>query len=136
MINTKEIARQQENFKDLDLDFLAHPATSDLVKKTGVNAIKRSMRNLVFLAQGELGFNPYKGSGIHHQLFELFTPATVEALRKELFELFDRYEPRVNVFHIEIQEDLERNAINIDINFEIINYNEPYKLTVFLERVR
>lgn len=133
--NTIESARQNETFRDLDLDFIPHPATGDIVKKTGDAAIKRAIRNLLFLKAGELGFTP-KGSGIHHQLFEPYTPATVEILRREIYSTLDAYEPRINAYEVYIEDDLDRNAINILINFEIINYNEPYSLSLFLERVR
>lgn len=136
MLNTTEVARQNKDFVDIDLDFIKHPATGDITKKVGVNAIKRAMRNLAFLKLGELGFNPYKGSGIHHQLFELVVPSTVEALRKDLIEVYKKFEPRVNVFYINIQDDSIRNALNIDINFEILNYNEPQQLNLFIERIR
>jgi phage baseplate assembly protein W len=136
MNNTNEVARQNENFKDIDLDFIAHPATGDVVKKVGAAAIKRAMRNLVFLKAGEIPFNSRKGGSLHHTLFELYTPATVEILKRQLLELFINYEPRVNVFQIEVEEDKTKNGLNIDINFEILNYNEPERLTLFLERVR
>lgn len=136
MLNTNEVARQNQNFKDIDLDFIAHPVTGDIVKKVGINAIKRAMRNLAFLKLGELGFNPLKGSGIHHQLFELYTPATVEVIKRELFELYENFEKRVNVFYIDVQDDTRQNAINIDISFEVENYNEPQNLQIFLKRVR
>lgn len=134
-IGTNEVARQNENFKDLDLDFIAHPATGDVVTKKGVFAIKRSLRNLLFLKRGELPFNP-KGSGIHHQLFELYTPSVVEILTRDIYNTIKVFEPRVNVLEITIEEDVSRNGINIDILFEILNYNEPQSLQVFLERIR
>lgn len=133
---TNEVARQNENFKDIDLDFLAHPATNDVVKKTGAAAIKRSIRNLVLLRRGELPFNQNKGCGIYHQLFELYTPATVAILEREIYETIKMYEPRVNVLEIDVKDYTDRNGINIDIFFEIINFNEPQSLSIFLERVR
>lgn len=135
-INTNEVARQNENFKDLDLDFIVHPRSKDLVKKTGANAIKRSIRNLLFLKPGELGFKPNKGSGIYHALFQPFTPATVSLLEQEILHTINRYEPRVKVFAVEATDDLDKNGINIGIYFEIINYNEPHNLDIFIERVR
>ena len=38
---------RKPDYSDLDLDFIAHPTTGDVVKKTGVDAIKRSVRNLI-----------------------------------------------------------------------------------------
>lgn len=135
-INTTETARQNRNFRDLDLNFLAHPASGDLVKKTGVDAIKRSIRNLIYLHKGELGFRPNKGWGGWHALFETFSPATASIVSQDIYNMLEAYEPRVSAFNINIDEDVERNGITIDIHFDIKNYNEPQNLTVFLERVR
>ena len=38
---------RKNDYSDLDLDFIAHPTTKDVVKKTGADAIKRSVRNLI-----------------------------------------------------------------------------------------
>lgn len=137
-VNTNDTARQNETFKDLDLAILKHPSTGDIIKKTGAEAIKRSLRNLLFLKKGELGFNPNKGSGIDFILFEPMTPATVELLQAEIINTITAYEPRVRVIEIIVSDDdiLDRNGINVQILFTIRNFEEPIKLDVFLERVR
>lgn len=137
-INTNEVSRQNDSYKDLDLSFIAHPAGGDLVKKVGADAIKRSLRNLLFLKKGEIGFSPEKGSGIQFVLFELFTPATVEMLIKEIRNTITAFEPRVDVLEIIVsdEDDLDRNGIKVDIVFVIKNFNEPVTLSVFLERIR
>lgn len=137
-INSNEVARQNDNYKDLDLLFLPHPASGDIVKKSGADAIKRSIRNLLFLKKGELGFNPEKGSGIDYILFEPFTPATVNLLAKEIQSLIKAFEPRVDIIEIIISDEneLDKNGITVDIIFVIKNYNEPIQISVFLERIR
>ena len=44
----KSFINRQPDYTDLDLDFLRHPTTSDVVVKSGDDAIKRSIRNLIF----------------------------------------------------------------------------------------
>jgi len=36
------------DYTDLDLDFMVNPRTNQLILQTGVDAIKRSVRNLIF----------------------------------------------------------------------------------------
>ena len=135
-LNGLELVRSDNEYSDLDLDFLAHPTTGDIVKKRGEAAIKRALRNILLLAPGEIGFQPDKGSGIYHMLFQPFTPATISFLQKEIEETISAYEPRVAVENVEVQADLDNNGININILFYIVNYNEPSTLEIFLTRVR
>lgn len=137
-INTNEVTRQNENYKDLDLFFIPHPASGDIVKKSGVEAIKRSIRNLLFLKKGELGFNPEKGSGIDFALFEQFTPAIADMLIREIRYTIEAFEPRVDIIEIiaSDENELDRNGITVDIIFSIKNYNEPVQINIFLERIR
>ena len=39
---------REPDYSDLDLDFFANRSTKDVVRKTGEEAIKRSVRNLIF----------------------------------------------------------------------------------------
>ena len=39
---------RQPDYSDLDLDFMINPVTGDINKKKGTDAIKRSIRNLIF----------------------------------------------------------------------------------------
>jgi hypothetical protein len=62
-------------YKDLNLFFTPNPVTKDVSKVTDVQAIKRSVRNLVLLNPGEKPFHPEIGTGIRASLFEGFGPA-------------------------------------------------------------
>ena len=47
MIFTKGLSTNTRRWSDLDLDFIKHPTTNDIVRKTDVEAVKRSVRNLI-----------------------------------------------------------------------------------------
>lgn len=134
-ISTNSSARDNSPYLDLDLNFLAHPATKDITKKKGVEAVKRAIRNLMLLKPGELGFNPSKGSGLHHLIFENISPATITLLNAKIKETIEKYEPRAELLETIINDD-DRNGLNIDIIFRVINQTEPVKISLFLERVR
>ena len=46
-IYTKPLSTHTRGWADLDLDFAKHPVTKDVVRKTDVEAVKRSVRNLI-----------------------------------------------------------------------------------------
>ena len=57
-------------YSDLDLDFTRNPVTSDVVKLTDVEAVKRSVKNLIQTNHYERPFHPEIGSDVRALLFE------------------------------------------------------------------
>ncbi len=57
-VYTKPLSTNVRSWSDLDLDFLAHPVTKDIVLKRDVEAIKRSVRNLIMTNPHERPFQP------------------------------------------------------------------------------
>ena len=51
-------------YSDLDLDFTRNPVTSDVVKLTDVEAVKRSVKNLIQTNHYERPFHPEIGSDV------------------------------------------------------------------------
>ena len=49
-------------YTDFDLSFETNPITSDLSKKTDVNAVKQSLKNIMMTNHYETPFDPTKGS--------------------------------------------------------------------------
>ena len=47
--STNKSKKSTRTYVDLDLDFTSHPVTNDVVKITDVEAVKRSVRNLIKL---------------------------------------------------------------------------------------
>ena len=59
--------------QDLNLDFSFNSVTKDIQKITDVEAVKRSVRNLINLNHYEKPFHPEIGSNLNIMLFELMT---------------------------------------------------------------
>lgn len=130
------LTARQPNFSDLDLDFMPHPTTGDVMKKTGVEAIKRSMRNLILTNFYDRPFRSFIGSNAQKLLFENASPLTSNFLRDAINEVIGNYEPRVSVQNIKINFDIDNNGYNVTISFIIINNNLPVTINLFLERIR
>ena len=132
---TQFIARQPD-FKDLDLDFIAHPTTGDITKKVGVEAIKRSVRNLVLTNFYDRPFRSYLGSGAQKMLFDNMNPLTANFLSDAIKEVITNYEPRVVVENVVVNMVPDENGYVATITFKIVNNDQPVSFNLFLERLR
>jgi hypothetical protein len=64
-----DIDRNVRQYKDLDLFFAKTQSSKDVRKVIDIQAVKRSVRNLVLLNHYEKPFHPEIGSGISDMLF-------------------------------------------------------------------
>ena len=123
-------------YKDLDLDFTRHPVTNDVVKIEDVNAVKRSVRNLVNTQFYERPFHPELGCGVRDLLFEPFTPMTKVFLQRKIEEVLINHEPRIQLQNVAVDDDQDRNRLVVDIYFYIVGVPGPQTVSTFLQRVR
>ena len=124
-------------FKDLNLNFNKNLVTNDIAKLTDVEAIKRSVRNLVQLNHYEKPFHPEIGSNIRATLFENISPLAANLLSSQIENVIRTYEPRVELHRVDSFPDLDRNAYDVRIEFFIINAPaELVALDILLERVK
>lgn len=127
---------RQPDYSDLDLDFLRNPTTNDVVRKTGDEAIKRSVRNLIFTNYYDRPFRSYLGSSVRSLLFENASNLTVDQLQSAIREVINNFEPRVSVVDITVTPDYDRNGFNVQLTYVIKNREQPVITSIFLERVR
>ena len=136
-----ESPRSNFIYKDLNLFFTKHPTSKDVSKVTDVQAIKRAVRNLVLLNQGEKPFHPEIGGNVMGSLFENFTPLAEIELRTAIESTLSIYEPRVVLEQVKVNDDdgysLDQNKLGITVSFSIANVpNEVHDVEVFLDKVR
>jgi hypothetical protein len=124
------------DFSDLDLDFIAHPTTKDVVRKTGVDAIKRSVRNLVLTNFYDRPFRTYIGSNAVKLLFEPANSLVANQLKDAILQVITNFEPRVTVTDVDVNFDYDHNGYNATIRYTIKNTAQPVVSTIFLERIR
>jgi phage baseplate assembly protein W len=130
------ITVRKYNYSDLDLDFIAHPATGDVVRKFGQDAIKRSLRNLVLTNFYEKPFRPGIGSNVTKLLFENATPIVSNLISDAIRNIAMNYEPRIDIQQVSVKFSDAENGYNVSIVFVILNRNEPVNINLFLERIR
>lgn len=132
----RKFVNRQPDYSDLDLDFLRHPTTSDVVRKTGEEAIKRSVRNLIFTNYYDRPFRSYIGSNIRAMLFENANSFTADQLQSAIREVINNFEPRVALVAVVVTADYDRNGFNAQLTYVIKNRDEPVITSIFLERIR
>lgn len=123
-------------YKDLDLNFRAHPVTKDVVKRTGNAAIIGALRNLILTNPLEKPFQPLYGSRVRSLLFEDVSFITANILQTEISNTIKNFEPRVGVDAIRVQANPEQNRYDVTIRFYINNLEAPVTINFFLEKVR
>ena len=133
---TNNSKRATRIYKDLDLDFGRNPVTNDVNKLTDIEAVKRSVRNLILTNHYERPFHPEIGSGIRGLLFEPISPLTSIALQRKVEEVLLNFEPRINLVQVLSNADIDRNAYNFKIMFYVVGNDEPVEVETFLERLR
>ena len=89
------IDRNVRQYTDLDLFFAKKATSKDISKVTDIQAVKRSVRNLVLTNHYEKPFHPEIGSGVRGILFEPMTPLTAYVLTRKIEDVIKNFEPRV-----------------------------------------
>ena len=135
-ISTRGLSTHTRGFSDLDLDFIAHPVTKDIIRKTNVEAVKRSVRNLIRTNKYEKHFHPEIDGGVTRHLFGLSTAHMKHDIELAIKTCLKNFESRVEVTDVRVSGDLDRNGFNVSIHFTVINSPEPVEVALFLERIR
>ncbi len=135
-IYTKGLKTNSRRWADLDLDFIAHPVTKDIISKTDVEAVKRSVRNLILTNRYERPFQPDIDGGVTRHLFQLSTPHTKHDVKSAIETCIANFEPRASVISVVVGGDLDKNGFDVTINFRVVNTPDPVTIELFLERLR
>jgi len=125
-----------EIYSDFLHTFLPHPATGQISRKTNVDAVKMSIRNLVLTDKYERLKNPRIGANIRRHLFELFTPMTAEYLKNDIRQTIEQNEPRARILQLNVTPNEDQNEMRVNLLFSIVTSQEPQQLELTLYRVR
>src|SRR6185312_539758 len=123
-------------YKDIDISLLANPITSDVLQKTGASAVIQSLSNLVQYGHYEKFFHPEIGANIRQLLFELPDSNIAGLIEKEIRNVINNFEPRVNLLAVAVESDQVNDGYNITIEFTVTSIPNPIQISSFLARVR
>ena len=129
--------RNVRQYSDLDLFFGKKTSDNDISKVTDVEAVKRSIRNLVQLNVYDKPFHPEVSGGVREMLFENMTPVISTIIARQIEDVIENFEPRARLVSVRALPDFDRNAYEIQVAFYVVNTpTELVDLTVMLERLR
>ena len=112
-------------FKDINLSFKRHPVTSDLVVLKNEDAIKRSVKNIVFTILGEKPYDPLFGSVINDSLFELSTGLSEIGVKDAIEASLKKYEPRIDDIVVTVTILPDSNELNCTVQYTIVGIPAP-----------
>lgn len=127
---------RQPDYSDLDLDFQINPITGDINKKKGVDAIKRSIRNLIFTNYYERPFKSSIGSDVPKLLFDNADVMTASFIEDAITRLINNFEPRVRLTSITVTVDYDNSGFGVEVQYIEVNTETPATFNLFLERIR
>ena len=131
------VERISRGFKDISMSFQINPINSDTIAVKNETAISRSIRNLVLTNPGERFFNPKLGSRISEILFDNADDISAAALREEIEETVNVYEPRVKLKDVRVSPDFEGHSFDITITYDIVGIDAlPQQLNFALQSTR
>ena len=111
---------QVKSYKDLDLDFGRNVVTNDVNKLTGVEAVKRSVRNLIQTNHFERPFHPELGGNVRALLFEPLNMFTAMNLEKKIAEVLLNFEPRAQINQVRAEPNVDQNSFFVSKNFKVV----------------
>ena len=112
-------------FKDINLSFKRHPVTNDVVVIRDEDAIKRTVKNIIFTILGEKPFEPNFGSVISESLFDLSTSLNEIRVSDEIRSSLLNYEPRIDNIIVNVTVSPDTNEMNCTVQYDIVGIPSP-----------
>ena len=112
-------------FKDINLSFKRHPVTNDVLTVRDEDAIKRSVKNIIFTIIGEKPFEPDFGSVINDSLFDLSTNLSEIRVSDEIRQSLLNFEPRIENIDITVTVAPDSNELNCTVQYDIVGLPAP-----------
>ena len=131
-----DITRNVKQYRDLDL-FFSKKSNKDVNKVTDIEAVKRSVRNLVSLNSYEKPFHPEIAGDVRALLFENMTPLTSAVIARKVQDVIENFEPRARLTGVNVTPDFDRNLYEVSVYFYVVNApTELVEVDTLLERLR
>lgn len=137
LVNKKaSIVARDSLFSDLNLLFAPNPVTGDINPIKDIEAIRKSVVNLILTNFYERPFQPEIGCGVRGLLFELADAITISDIENAARLVLENFEPRIAVLDVNASDDPDNNSYTLSIQFQILSNEQISEVTTILERLR
>ena len=126
----------ERSYRDLDLNFTAHPVKKDVSVHLNEKAVINSVKNLVSTNFYERPFQPELGSSIRALLFEPVDSVFGASIVSLFLDVVNNYAPCFSVESVVAIPAPDENGYKVTMTFFIINLPNPITINFFLERIR
>ena len=131
-----DISRNVKQYRDLDL-FFSKKSNKDINRVSDIEAVKRSVRNLILLNTFEKPFHPEISGDVRGMLFENMTPLVSAVIARKIQDVIENFEPRARLTGVNAIPNFDRNAYEVTVYFYVVNApTELVQLDTLLERLR
>lgn len=128
--------RSTARYKDFYTNLDSHPVRKDLFVLTDADAVKNSIKNLIFTNFGERFFKPNLGCGIKRTLFENIAPETTAIVQDSVVNTIRNYEPRVDYLNVNVGAIPDDHSFVLTITFSLKNNPNLQTFKFLLTRIR
>lgn len=124
-----------EYYSDFSIGFDRNPVTGEMVRLTNADSVKESVKNIILTNVGERFYQSILGSKVRASLFENLDDITINQLEDTIRNAILNCEPRANIINVNVISFEENNAIQIAVEFSLINISGTQIVTV-VQRAR
>ena len=128
--------RNVRRYTDINLMFSPHPYSKDILTRKNADAVKSSIQNLILTKNYERPFHPEIGSQVSALMFENLMPSTNVAIERSIRNTIEKFEPRASILDVQILDNSDNNALDIEVTFVLSNVALPITVTTTISRVR
>lgn len=136
VLENDNIVSRRVQYSDLNLKLKLHAEHKDIIPLRDIDAVKQSVKNLILTSKRDRLFQPWLGSGLRDLLFEPADAITISAIKREIYDVINKYEPRVSVLAVDVLDESDTNSYRVSITFQMINLLKEVSVEFYLERVR
>lgn len=122
---------------DISYNFLPHPVTGNISLVKNKDAIKQSIKTLLFLNLYEKPYNVDINVGLKYYLFENINIIDSQTIKENIRNLLETYETRIILNSVELFFVEKDSSMGITINYTIVGETkEPDNVTLIFGRSR
>lgn len=130
------IVSKRKPHRDLDLSLKIHPIRKDIIPLKDDAAIKNAVKNLLVSNFYERPFQDDLGANLRGLLFEPAGLLTTLKIKDNIKSVIKKYEPRVALTDISVNNMESDNSYHISVNFNIKEYDAASGVEIILRRLR
>ena len=145
------VQKQVKVYSDFMTNFDKNPFTGHVGIVENADAVSQSLKSLFLTNKGERFMNADFGGNLRDMLFEQLDAGSTEALKFDIKELINAYEPRATCQDLVVEAPYglggdavnsaresfgDLNTINIKLVYTVENIQQPQVLNLSVNRVR